>query len=356
MIDLATLRVSLTKNGFFKVAELVKMYAGAEVLDHVRGDHVGINIARSQIANMMDADIRTGLAPAYWDDIRDQGEHAIDAFTVVVMLFSHGAIIDLMQRASEGRAEYTGYFLRGDLKADKAGKGSEKAHTNFAYALACFGLSRYRRGAHAVEYNLQPVVYERWYDQKYGITRNRSVWVKAHVASGVKTNVVTAVRILEQHSGDSPQFVPLVKETRKNFEIEEVSADKAYVSVENFETVAECGGQAFIAFKSNNNGLAGGMLEKAFHFFQFNQEEYTRRYHKRSNVESTFSAVKRKFGDSVMSRTDTGMVNEVLCKFLCHNLTCLIQEQETLGIAPVFWKNDDEGERNVLPLPATHSA
>ena len=33
------------------------------------------------------------------------------------------------------------------------------------------------------------------------------------------------------------------------------------------------------------------------------------------------------------------MANEVLCKFLCHNLSCLIMEQETLGIAPVFWKD-----------------
>jgi len=41
-----------------------------------------------------------------------------------------------------------------------------------------------------------------------------------------------------------------------------------------------------------------------------------------------------------MSRSDAGMVNEVLCKFLCHNLTCLMQEQETLGIVPVFWKDD----------------
>jgi len=32
----------------------------------------------------------------------------------------------------------------------------------------------------------------------------------------------------------------------------------------------------------------------------------------------------------------------VLCKILCHNLTCLIQEQETLGIVPVFWKNESE--------------
>ncbi len=186
--------------------------------------------------------------------------------------------------------------------------------------------------------------YERWYDQKYGVTRNRSVWVKAHIACGVKTNVVTAVRILEQHSGDCPQFVPLVKETREGFQIDEVSADKAYVSVENFEAVAECGGQAFIAFKENNTGAAGGLLEKAFHFFSFNQDEYMARYHKRSNVESTFSAIKRKFGDSVMSKTDTAMANEVLCKILCHNLTCLIQEQETLGIAPVFWQDEDKAD------------
>jgi transposase len=193
--------------------------------------------------------------------------------------------------------------------------------------------------------------YERWYDQKYGITRNRAVWTKAHIATGVKTNVVTAVRILEQHSADCPQFVPLVKETRQGFEIEEVSAGKAYISVENFEQVAQCGGQAFIAFKSNSTGGAGGMLEKAYHYFQFNQEEYMQKYHKRSNVESTFSAVKRKFGDSVMSKTDTAMTNEVLCKFLCHNLSCLIMEQETLGIVPIFWKNEqDEGSRDVLPM------
>jgi len=79
------------------------------------------------------------------------------------------------------------------------------------------------------------------------------------------------------------------------------------------------------------------------------------RYHKRSNVESTFSAVKRKFGDSVISKTDTAMVNEVLCKFLCHNLTCLIQEQETLGITPIFWKDEQlaDGEKPaILPMIA----
>ena len=190
--------------------------------------------------------------------------------------------------------------------------------------------------------------YETWYDHKYGVTRRKCLWVKAHIASGVKTNVVTAVRILDKDAADSPQFVPLVKETRRRFEIGEVSADAAYASYENCEAVAECGGTLYAAFKSNTTGAVGGLFEKAFHFFQFNRDEYQARYHKRSNIESTNSAVKRKFGDSVVSKTDAAMVNEVLCKLLCQNLTCLIQEQETLGIVPVFWQDEEEDDEPAI--------
>ena len=142
-----------------------------------------------------------------------------------------------------------------------------------------------------------------------------------------------------------------MQQTQKGFQVGEVSADKAYASLENFEAAAKMGTEAFIAFKSNATGKIGGAFERAFHYFQFNQEEYMNRYHKRSNVESTFSAVKRKFGDFIRSRNDAAMVNEVLCKFICHNLSCLIMEQETLGIAPIFWKDEQpDGERNVIPM------
>ena len=39
-------------------------------------------------------------------------------------------------------------------------------------------------------------------------------------------------------------------------------------------------------------------------------------YHMRSNIESAFSMIKGKFGDSVRSKSDTGQVNEALCKML----------------------------------------
>ena len=55
--------------------------------------------------------------------------------------------------------------------------------------------------------------------------------------SGVKTNIVTAVEILDRDAADSPQFKPLVEATAKNFTVKEVPADKAYLSHDNLELV-----------------------------------------------------------------------------------------------------------------------
>lgn len=61
------------------------------------------------------------------------------------------------------------------------------------------------------------------------------------------------------------------------------------------------------------------------------------RYHRRSNVETTFSMIKAKFGERLRSKSATGQVNEVLCKILCHNVCCLIQSIYELGVEPSFW-------------------
>lgn len=78
--------------------------------------------------------------------------------------------------------------------------------------------------------------------------------------------------------------------------------------------------------------------------------EQTQKRHKRSNVESTFSAIERNFGDSVCSKCDYAMVNEVLCKILCHKICCLIQEQCELGIEPIFWNDEQRKSRDLLPI------
>jgi transposase len=192
----------------------------------------------------------------------------------------------------------------------------------------------------------------RWFDEKYGVTRSGKHWVKAHIMTGTKTNIVTAVEIHDRDAGDSPQFKPMLETTAKNFTVQQVPADKAYLSHENLDLVHRLGATAFIPFKSNSGpGEAGSLWEKMYGYFQFRREEFLGHYHQRSNVESTFSMVKAKFRDHIRSKTDVAMKNEVLCKFLCHNICVLILSQCELGIEPVFWQNEAEQTApDVLPM------
>jgi transposase len=177
----------------------------------------------------------------------------------------------------------------------------------------------------------------KWFDHKYGVPRQEHDWVKVSVMTGVKTNIVTAVEVDERYAGDCPQFAPLVRKTVETFKPREISADAAYLSYENMELTDSIGATPFILFKANTTAAQGGVFEKMFHFYNFNREDFLSHYHKRSNVETTFSMIKAKFGDSLRSKTDTAMANEALAKVLCHNLCCIIQSMYELGINPVFW-------------------
>jgi len=186
--------------------------------------------------------------------------------------------------------------------------------------------------------------FHRWYDHKYGAFRQEHDWVKVHICSGVKTNIVTAVEIFDRNASDAPLLPALVDQTAKNFSVNEVSADKGYSSVDNHTAIAAVGAIPFIVFKGNatgsgrHDGLNRDMSvwQKMFHFFSFKRDEFLAHYHKRSNVESTISMMKAKFGDAIRSKTDVAMKNEALCKILCHNLCCVISAMYELGIEPDF--------------------
>lgn len=172
-----------------------------------------------------------------------------------------------------------------------------------------------------------------WFDKKYRKWDKREHdWVKAHMMCGVNTNIVTAIEIHERDAQDSPVLPSLLDTTAKNFDVREVMADKAYGSVNNHKAIATHGATAYIPFKSNHTGKAGGLWEKAFHFFHLNRSEFLSHYHQRSNVESTVMMIKSKFRDDVRSKTETAMANEVLCKILCHNICCLIQTVYEFGL------------------------
>lgn len=178
----------------------------------------------------------------------------------------------------------------------------------------------------------------RWFDAKYGRQMREQDWVKVHLMCGTSTHVVTSVEISGAFAGDSPYFKPLVEQTaRSGFKMAEISADKAYLGATNIHTSLKHGAMPYIPFKSNSRGDTNGTVwARLFHFYQFKREEFLTHYHRRSNVETTFSMIKAKFGERLRSKTRTAQINEALCKVLAHNLCCVIQSIHELGIEATF--------------------
>ena len=185
----------------------------------------------------------------------------------------------------------------------------------------------------------------RWLDVKYGKEEDRRMWLKVHLMCGVKTNIVTSVEISDGYAHDYHFFKGLVARTGESgFKMKEVSADKAYLGGENLLVTLRHGAIPYIPFKSNSQvqstyGPKSELWTRMFHFYNLHRDEFLEHYHKRSNVETTFSMIKAKFGQRLRSKSLTAQINEALCKVLCHNLCVLIQSVHELGIDTSF--NDE---------------
>lgn len=187
--------------------------------------------------------------------------------------------------------------------------------------------------------------YARWFDHKWGKVRSEARWIKTHLMCGVKTHVVTSVEVTPTETADSPQLPRLVNATAKTFNINEVSADKAYSSKSNLHAVMAVNGTPYIPFKSYSQGSQGHkpyseLWQRMWHYYSYNKETFLAHYHKRSNVETAFSMIKAKFGTNVRAKSPVAQVNEVFCKILCHNICVLIQSAVELGIEATFWTLD----------------
>jgi transposase len=171
--------------------------------------------------------------------------------------------------------------------------------------------------------------YETWNNVRCIHSKTR-LYRKCHCICGVNSNIITSVEITPGYVNDCTQFVPLVSRLKDNWDIREVSADKAYSSRDNLALVVDLGGIPFIPFKSNasvkNKGCGPNVWHTMFLYFMNHREEFLKSYHKRSNIESSFSMIKRRFGNNIRCKKETSQDNEILLKVLCHNICVLVQE------------------------------
>ena len=178
--------------------------------------------------------------------------------------------------------------------------------------------------------------FDRWFDTKWGKEKSHRQWLKAHIVTGTQTNIITSVEVTPNNTADSPMMPGLLDNTAERFTMAEVSADKAYLSDANLRHIERHGAAPFIPFKSNTTGQGSPMWKRLYAYFTLNEESWKAHYHRRSNVETTFAMIKGKFGDSVRAKSETGQINEILLKVLCHNVCVLIQAMHQLDVTPNF--------------------
>lgn len=154
---------------------------------------------------------------------------------------------------------------------------------------------------------------------------------KLHIVTGVKTNVIAVAKITEAVEHDVMHFGELLRETAKVFSVKEIYGDKGYLAFYNTKAAEELGTTPYILPKVNTKMAVKKpwkdteAWDRMVAFWRHHNEEFLRHYHRRSNVESTFSSMKAKFLPYIRSKDPVSQKNEILCKVVCHNASMLIR-------------------------------
>jgi len=146
---------------------------------------------------------------------------------------------------------------------------------------------------------------------------------KTHLAVSSQFMFIMNWKITSSKKNDCPFFKKLLAPF--NF-LGRVLADKGYLSRENFQLVADKGGEAFIPFKkgSTDSPKSHPAWKFAFHFWKSLNGIYMSIYHQRSRIEAVFSALKKRYGDRLYCRKAGMRRKEMALRFIAYNLKLLI--------------------------------
>lgn len=171
--------------------------------------------------------------------------------------------------------------------------------------------------------------YERWQIAKWKNKRGWRNYLKGHISIGTRTNIICSCEITPGNFSDIKQAPRLLEVTGANFNMKRVSGDKAYLSQRVLKIIDKFNAEPFIPFRVNIKNIGKDSPDswiKAFNYFKDNKEQFLKHYHKRSNVETTFAMIKVRLGEFLKCKNFVNQRNELVMKFICHNVSCLIQE------------------------------
>lgn len=169
-------------------------------------------------------------------------------------------------------------------------------------------------------------------------------WCDLHAMCGTKSNIITSAEVKHKYKTDETiEVIPLIERTRINFIIDYVLGDGGYLDRKSMD-------KAYSMYKvkiyapiktntvinpTNSNFVWDDNIKANL------SDEWEKFYHKRSNIETSFFALKKTSGETVNhSRNENTRINEVYCKVVIYNINKLIVYLELAEIKP-DWKELD---------------
>ena len=161
-----------------------------------------------------------------------------------------------------------------------------------------------------------------WIRHKWKVKRG---YLKIHIAVDVKRKKILALKVTDERVGDGRMLQPLVEEaSKKGGKIAKTIGDGAYDTKSNFGYLASKKIEAVIKVRKNASNRADGCIPRKLVAQEYlrNPEAWKRShgYGQRWIVESTFSSLKRTFGEYVSAKTMQNMANEIMLKASLYNL------------------------------------
>ena len=165
-----------------------------------------------------------------------------------------------------------------------------------------------------------------WLRKKHGKVRRG--WIKVHILVDPETKEVLVVEVTDEKTSDAEGFEPLLDELCENLngaDIKRVIGDGGYDAKRVFNLLEKGGIESGIKPRKNSSTQARGSPYRAKCVREFKDLGYEKwknkvGYTKRWLVESVFSSIKRRFGESVRAVSRKGMEIELFLRFICYNM------------------------------------
>jgi len=150
--------------------------------------------------------------------------------------------------------------------------------------------------------------------------QTKGVWSTSYVKNSAAVDVVKQVvltsRCRNDHAHDSVDFIPVLKQTVKHAGVRKVVADKGY-DFEHLHRFArnDAGVESIIPVRNMRRSRVHGRYRKML-LRKFD----VRTYNQRNKIEAVFSVIKRKFGDTLYSRSWTLQKKEMKLMCIAYNI------------------------------------